>query len=203
VMVRRFWHPVTSTPRKRPELVAEGCNPVWPWDIAKLKGPVRGSYYYLYTVIDIYCATPSAELSPGPKTRSWASSSLLRNRLSSEIWGVEDALGQGIADGRHSGADLPARPTSVDCTAFAPRCRTAAGVGTRRCVRPSLRPGSSSRARVPPVTSTKARRFGRAAPPEVAPPSFCRRGRAGAGRHRAPALCARQVGPSLPSSPRQ
>ena len=38
----------------RPELAATGPNQVWTWDITYLKGPVRGQFYYLYVVMDIY-----------------------------------------------------------------------------------------------------------------------------------------------------
>ena len=38
----------------RPEHSATGPNQVWTWDITYLKGSVRGEYYYLYVVIDIY-----------------------------------------------------------------------------------------------------------------------------------------------------
>uniref|UniRef100_A0AAU1ULL0 IS3 family transposase n=1 Tax=Streptomyces sp. NBC_00119 TaxID=2975659 RepID=A0AAU1ULL0_9ACTN len=47
---RQAVHP----PRTVPELVAEGPNRVWSWDITKLKGPVKGVYYCLYTIIDIF-----------------------------------------------------------------------------------------------------------------------------------------------------
>ena len=39
---------------KKPELLAEGPNQVWSWDITKLKGPVTWTYYYLYVILDIY-----------------------------------------------------------------------------------------------------------------------------------------------------
>jgi putative transposase len=38
----------------RPELAASGPNQVWTWDITYLKGPVRGQFYYLYVVIDLF-----------------------------------------------------------------------------------------------------------------------------------------------------
>lgn len=38
----------------KPELRATGPNQVWTWDITYLKTPVRGRFYYLYVVIDIY-----------------------------------------------------------------------------------------------------------------------------------------------------
>lgn len=39
---------------KKPELLAEAPNQVWSWDITKLRGPEKWSYYYLYVIIDIY-----------------------------------------------------------------------------------------------------------------------------------------------------
>lgn len=41
-------------PRVRPELVAHGPNQCWSWDITKLTGPAKWTYYYLYSIIDIY-----------------------------------------------------------------------------------------------------------------------------------------------------
>ena len=43
-------HPTYS----KPELRASGPNQVWTWDITYLKTPVRGCFYYLYVVMDIY-----------------------------------------------------------------------------------------------------------------------------------------------------
>lgn len=39
---------------KKPELLATGSNELWSWDITKLKGPQKWSYYYLYVIIDVY-----------------------------------------------------------------------------------------------------------------------------------------------------
>jgi transposase InsO family protein len=38
----------------KPELLAERPNQVWSWDITKLKGPVKWTYFYLYVIIDIF-----------------------------------------------------------------------------------------------------------------------------------------------------
>ena len=38
----------------RPELLATAPNQVWSWDITRLKGPVKWSYFQLYTILDIY-----------------------------------------------------------------------------------------------------------------------------------------------------
>ena len=45
-----------SEPRQytRPELLASRPNEVWSWDITKLKGPKKWTYFYLYTILDIY-----------------------------------------------------------------------------------------------------------------------------------------------------
>ena len=40
--------------RKKPELLATGPDQVWSWDITKLRGPARGTWYLLYVIIDIY-----------------------------------------------------------------------------------------------------------------------------------------------------
>ena len=38
----------------KPELLATGPNQVWTWDITKLLGPVKWTYYYLYTMLDLF-----------------------------------------------------------------------------------------------------------------------------------------------------
>jgi putative transposase len=43
-------HPVYA----KPELLAISPNEVWSWDITKLKGPVKWTYYYLYVILDIF-----------------------------------------------------------------------------------------------------------------------------------------------------
>ncbi len=38
----------------KPELLAAAPNQVWSWDITKLKGPVKWTYFYLYVILDIF-----------------------------------------------------------------------------------------------------------------------------------------------------
>ncbi len=38
----------------KPELVADAPNRVWSWDITKLHGPAKWTYYYLYVALDIF-----------------------------------------------------------------------------------------------------------------------------------------------------
>lgn len=39
---------------QKPELLAVKPNQVWSWDITKLRGPAKWTYYYLYVIIDIF-----------------------------------------------------------------------------------------------------------------------------------------------------
>lgn len=39
---------------QRPELLATGANQVWSWDITKLRGPAKWTYFYLYVILDIF-----------------------------------------------------------------------------------------------------------------------------------------------------
>jgi putative transposase len=47
---RQASHPATV----KPELLARRPNDVWSWDITKLLGPVKWTYFYLYVIIDIF-----------------------------------------------------------------------------------------------------------------------------------------------------
>ena len=61
------WVPGCATPQDRsrsraacehsytkPELVATAPNQTWSWDITKLLGPTKWTYFYLYVVLDIF-----------------------------------------------------------------------------------------------------------------------------------------------------
>lgn len=39
---------------KPPRLVARAPNEVWTWDISWLPGPVKGLFFYLYLIVDLY-----------------------------------------------------------------------------------------------------------------------------------------------------
>jgi putative transposase len=47
---RQRCHPAYA----KPELLATGPNQVWSWDITKLLGPQKWTYYYLYVLLDIF-----------------------------------------------------------------------------------------------------------------------------------------------------
>jgi putative transposase len=43
-------HPVYQ----KPELLATAANQLWSWDITKLLGPVKWTYFYLYVILDVF-----------------------------------------------------------------------------------------------------------------------------------------------------
>jgi putative transposase len=47
---RQATHPASV----KPELIAATPNAVWSWDITKLHGPAKWTYYYLYVILDIF-----------------------------------------------------------------------------------------------------------------------------------------------------
>jgi putative transposase len=52
--VRERRRQATHPPHVKPELLATGPNAVWSWDITKLLGPAKWTWFYLYVILDIY-----------------------------------------------------------------------------------------------------------------------------------------------------
>jgi putative transposase len=53
-LVRERRRQATHPAKTKPELVAHAPVEVWSWDITKLRGPMRGVWYQLYVIIDIF-----------------------------------------------------------------------------------------------------------------------------------------------------
>lgn len=88
--VRERRRQATHPPRVKPELVAHAPNQCWSWDITKLTGPARWTYYYLYSIIDIYsrytvgwmvATRESAELAERLLAETIAKQGVQRDRL--------------------------------------------------------------------------------------------------------------------------
>src|SRR5664279_1988576 len=45
---------LTHPPYQKPELLATAPNQLWSWDITKLRGPVKWTYFYLYVILDVF-----------------------------------------------------------------------------------------------------------------------------------------------------
>lgn len=41
-------------PYQKPELMATAANQLWSWDISKLLGPAKWTYFYLYVILDVF-----------------------------------------------------------------------------------------------------------------------------------------------------
>jgi putative transposase len=52
--VRERRNQVRRTGYTAPELLATEPNQLWSWDITKLRGPEKWSYYYLYVILDVF-----------------------------------------------------------------------------------------------------------------------------------------------------
>lgn len=79
---RQAVHP----PTKKPELVATAPNECWSWDISKLLGPAKWTWYYLYVVIDIWSRyVPGWMLARAE--RAWLAERLLADTIAKQ--GVE------------------------------------------------------------------------------------------------------------------
>jgi putative transposase len=47
---KQLTHPAYA----KPELLAQRPNELWSWDISKLKGPAKWTYFYLYVILDVF-----------------------------------------------------------------------------------------------------------------------------------------------------
>ena len=45
---------LTHPAYQKPELPATAPNQLWSWDITKLRGPTKWTYYYLYVILDVF-----------------------------------------------------------------------------------------------------------------------------------------------------
>ena len=52
--VRERRDQLTHPPYRKPELLATGPNQLWSWDITKLRGAVKWTYFYLYVILDVF-----------------------------------------------------------------------------------------------------------------------------------------------------
>jgi putative transposase len=100
---RQAVHP----PRSRPELVATAPNHCWSWDITKLRGPAKWTYYHLYVIIDIY-----SRYVPG-----WLiadrESAALAERLLAETIGKHHVLRDQLTVHADRGTSMASKPVAL------------------------------------------------------------------------------------------
>jgi len=56
--VRERRNQLTHPAYAKPELLAQGPNEIWSWDITKLLGPAKWTYFYLYVILDVFSRYP-------------------------------------------------------------------------------------------------------------------------------------------------
>jgi putative transposase len=54
IEVRDRRNPARHPAHVKPELVADAPNQVWSWDITKLAGPQKWTWFHLYVIIDVF-----------------------------------------------------------------------------------------------------------------------------------------------------
>ncbi len=52
--LRERRHQLIHPAYRKPELSANAVNQLWSWDITKLRGPAKWTYYYLYVILDVF-----------------------------------------------------------------------------------------------------------------------------------------------------
>jgi putative transposase len=52
--VRERRHQLSHPTYSKPELLATAPNQLWSWDITKLLGPAKWTYFYLYVILDVF-----------------------------------------------------------------------------------------------------------------------------------------------------
>ena len=69
--VRERRNQLTHPSYTKPELVATAPNETWSWDITRLLGPKRWTYFYLYVLLDIFSRYVVGGWSPNGRARRW------------------------------------------------------------------------------------------------------------------------------------
>ncbi len=105
--VRERRNQLTHPRYQAPELLATTPNQVWSWDITKLRGPVKWTYYYLYVVLDIFSRYVTGWMVAPRESAELAKELLLASCLKQGI-----ALGQLII---HSdrGSSMTSKPVAL------------------------------------------------------------------------------------------
>lgn len=52
--VRERRNQLTHPAYAKPELLAQRPNELWSWDVSKLKGPAKWTWFYLYVILDVF-----------------------------------------------------------------------------------------------------------------------------------------------------
>ena len=90
-----------------PRLVATAPNQVWSWDITKLLGPVKWTFYYLYVLLDIYSRYVVGWMV------AMLESAVLANRLISESCAKQNILPNQLTLHADRGSSMTSKPVAL------------------------------------------------------------------------------------------
>src|SRR5271167_3672229 len=63
---------LTHPPYQKPELLATAPNQLWSWDITKLLGPMKWTYFYLYVILDVFSRYVTGWMVAYRESAEWA-----------------------------------------------------------------------------------------------------------------------------------
>jgi putative transposase len=90
----------------KPELAASGPNQVYSWDITKLHGPAKWTYYYLYVILDIY-----SRYAPGWMLAT-RESAALAEKLIADTCGKQGIVGGQLTIHADRGSSMTSKPVA-------------------------------------------------------------------------------------------
>jgi putative transposase len=91
---------------EKPELLATAPNQLWSWDITKLLGPAKWTYFYLYVLLDVF-----SRYVPGWMLAE-KESSVLAQRLIGEAYARQKILPNQLTVHADRGASMTSRPVA-------------------------------------------------------------------------------------------
>jgi putative transposase len=104
--VRERRRQATRPATVKPELMASAPNQVWSWDITKLLGPAKWTYYYLYVILDIF-----SRYATGWMVATAESAALAERLISETCAGQQISPGQ-LAIHADRGSSMTSKPVA-------------------------------------------------------------------------------------------
>jgi putative transposase len=90
-----------------PQLLATRPNELWSWDITKLLGPAKWSYFYLYVILDVYSRYVVGWMV------AWCESAALAHKLISETCVREGIVAGQLTLHADRGASMKSKPVAL------------------------------------------------------------------------------------------
>jgi len=91
----------------KPELLATGPNELWSWDITKLKGPAKWTWFYLYVILDVF-----SRYVPGWMVATRESSALAERLIADTV--AKERIGPGsLTIHADRGSSMASRPVAL------------------------------------------------------------------------------------------